>query len=288
MAFAITGQGRDSELESLLKDWEEKHSTAATVWLATLRADLLIRSERYEEASKIIPTLDQAVDEAIRVYIADQRRTVAQALGQTEEVKLMEQAIDRSVDVMVGDSTHLRRALLAGPAYNHLPFLRRPAAAPDQAVRGSATNLDQILQRLEVLRRREPDNEMLAQLTAVQVKAMVESVKHDQVVVHPIFLPHSVLLLVASGGRAVLEERFVDRLELREAVDRLCGLAADPNSTTTRMNADGEYVGDRLIGTWLRSFPAALICYGGPQESLSNSHWPYYGSTAGRSSSRWP
>ncbi len=255
LAFAIADLGRDDELRSLLGKWEKEQEDEGDAWLATLKTDLLIRSGRMEEAAGQVADLDDVADEARRVYIANQRRVIANALSRPDEASEMEGEIAHSVDVMVGDSIHLRRVLLDSPAYMEMMFLSRPDAPPDDAVRGTTENLEQILQRLEVVRRREPDNEALAQLSAVQVKSMADAAGRDQVIVHPVQLPHSVLLLAASGGRVVLRERFVDRTRMQEAISRLTSLAADPNTTTARMEDDGAYLAQRFLEPVRSEFP---------------------------------
>ncbi len=172
----------------------------------------------------------------------------------------MEAEIALTVDRMLeasADPTTLRSLLLATPAYAELTFLQPSPPLPpsNPTVHGEVNGLEKVLEKLEALRRREPDNEALGQLGAVRIKAMVEAVGPDEVMVRPVLLRHSVLLLVASGGRLAVTERFVNMPELLASVGRLTALAADRGALEDGLGRDSEYVSTRLLQPALAEFP---------------------------------
>jgi CHAT domain-containing protein len=257
LAFALDGQGRQSELDTLLEQWRQEQGADGERWLAILKAELLLGAGHADQAALILPKKPQDEDDASRIYLADLRRRIAMATGNKEEVARMESGIRDGFERIAADSAYLRRALLASPAYRDLRFLRGHAtvATPDNAVFGDADRLEKISERLERLRRREPDNVALAQLGVARVRAMAQACGPDEVVVQPVLLSHSILLVVASNSQAGVWERFVDVQAVHQTVRRLSLLAADPSTMLERMEDDGDYLSERLLEPWRARFP---------------------------------
>jgi CHAT domain-containing protein/tetratricopeptide (TPR) repeat protein len=256
LAFALAAQGRHEEVNALLEQWSQEQGSEGETWLATLKADLLLRAKDAEAAALVAPQPEQVGDLADRIYLANLRRRIGLARGDEQEVARMELSVRTTFQQMVSGSPRLERALLASPAYADLPFLGKAnTARPDFAVRGDRDHLEKVIEKLEVLRRREPENEALARLGGAHVRAMAEAAGAGQVMVHPVLLRYSVLLVVASEGRVLLRERFVDSQSLRETMARLCALAASSESSTARWEADSDYISVRLLEPWDSEFP---------------------------------
>ena len=255
LAFALAAQGRHAEVEALLAQWSQEQGVEGQSWLAILQADLLLRAGKAEQAAQMVPA--QAQDEASSLYLTNLRRQIYLATGQAERVSEMEREFARQVEAMMEDRPRLRRALLNSPAYTGLAFLTPPPplTPPDNAVRGDVDHLEKVIETLELLRRREPDNQELAALSATRVRDLAQAVRADQVVVRPVLMRHSVVLLVASGGRLALWERFLDVDGLRQVIARLGALVSDPNTSTARLEADGDHLSARLLDPWRSEFP---------------------------------
>lgn len=257
LALALDAQGKSEEADLLLEQLRAEQGEAGQVWLDTLQAERLLGRGKVEEAATTLPRLDDAESDSRRIYLADLHRKVALAQGRSAAE--MEAEIAATLSRMVAESgdAGLRSLLLATPAYAELTFLQPASPLPpsNRVVHGEVNGLEKVLEKLDALRRREPDNEALSQLGAVRVKAMVEGVGADEVMVRPILLRHSVLLLVASGGRLAVTERYLDVTEVRERMRRLSSMAADPGATTETLVEDGEYLAARLLQPALAEFP---------------------------------
>lgn len=60
LAFALAAQGRDQEVSDLLEKWRQEQGPAGETWLATLRADLLLRAENPAAAALVVPEPEKA------------------------------------------------------------------------------------------------------------------------------------------------------------------------------------------------------------------------------------
>jgi len=114
--------------------------------LATLRADVLMRTGKVEEAAALVPALADAEDDASRIYLANLRRKIALARGDQAGSAEMERDISSAVDRMISGWPELRGPLLASPAYAELTFLQRPArVAADSVVRGQSEHMEPVI-----------------------------------------------------------------------------------------------------------------------------------------------
>lgn len=254
LALALAGQGRvDEALATIAQAEEQDAAEPDPAAYSVMKAEVLADSGSPAQGAALLDTLPPSSVLPRQLYRAQLRHRIAVQLAETERAEALAEemrGLVAAISAEVSDPFILHH-LLSGPAYAALPISVSPPPLP---VRAQPT-LAEVLEQLELLRRREPDNQALQRLSATELRQAAERAARDDLFLRPVLLEHSLVLVGASRDRLWLDERFGDTQALRAALTRLIGVASSPNASLVNLESDRELVSRWLVQPWSGEFP---------------------------------
>lgn len=219
--------------------------------LYLLKAGVLARSGQIEEASRFLKLVGDFPPGPGRLHRDLQRKRVA--LEMKDEAMLRELseriATDATeVETELGDP-RLAYFFFAEPDYQELS---RRGSVPGRAV--AEGSLGTMLERLEVLRRREPDNDELRRLSSNDLRKLVDEASPGELFVQPLVLESSVVFLCLSSDNCLVLEKFGNTEKLVKSVMQVSVLSAN-RSDSKLLEEEREYVSRWMVAPWRRLFP---------------------------------
>ena len=241
VALALAGQGKTDQALAVLEQSATTHDL--------VRADVLSQGQRYEQAAAAISTLS-AEHPAGGVYEWRVRRRIAQGAGDQAALKALEAA----------QALYLGRASMLPDDPVYAALFRQAAApvpAPFQIPQPNTTppTFADLVERLEALRRREPENGSLKRISAADLREIMARAGPDEIYVQPILLEHSVVTVFLTDKQAGLVETFCDRTRLERAMTGLTDSLSTPDSDLEASDAERRYLAERLVKPWRSRFP---------------------------------
>jgi CHAT domain-containing protein len=252
-ALAMARQGQSAEALAVLDEGvrdQRARTTYSDVDSAYLlvRADVLAGAGRYREAAISLRGVKSWKLPAH--YELAVRRRVAQR-GEDQEA--------------LAAVIELERAFFSRPeALPENPrvadFLQRDRqsggkAMPAREVTSQDGGFATLIEDLERLRHREPENIGLQRLSAADLKNLMAQSAADEIYVQPVLLRHSVVTIYVTRDKVGLVETFCDRLRLEQAMLALATGLSSPESSSAALESDRRYLAGRLVQPWRSRFP---------------------------------
>lgn len=247
-------QGQVERALAHLKEGESGDpSSAKEPWRYKMpRAEILLRAGRWEEATLEIDSLPEPSTPGEAFRQLQLRRELAGARGlKGERDRLQQQLLDAYRGAVSG---------LGDPVFAHFYGLQMAPhlglEAPSlPSTSGPAMTLGGLVERLELLRRREPDNEALRRLSAADLKALSLQAQADELFVQPVLIRESVVLIVLANDRVQLREVFCDRARLDVNLANLTSAVSDPASSQKMLQDSAAYLSRWLVAPWRELSP---------------------------------
>jgi tetratricopeptide (TPR) repeat protein len=257
LARALMAESKHEQADARLQEFTDRVMAAdgSPDELLVERAELLRRAGQPQKAQEIFERASRGYRDSVRLYRANIGWKIAKDLGDTAKLEEMDKKLLSIVEEMktkVNDPI-LSHFLFSQPEFQALPIsVDVPPLPPAQ---GTTASFGEVLEQLEKLRRREPDNIMLGRLSAADLRGLMTEAGPTEVFVQPVVLDHSVVLVCVVKGQAVVIERFCDTTRLEQSMVRLSATAAD-HGKTEGLEADRRRVTRWLVNPWRDLFPS--------------------------------
>lgn len=222
--------------------------------LLVLRAQAVLASGRPEIAHRIFSRAGDGHDSYARFYRSLRQTEFSQALKDEARTQELAAAAKTQFQALASKTKDpaLAHFYLRAPAFASLPFEVVPPPLP--LTKASTSSFAEILEQIEELRRREPDNEELGRLSAKDLKLLMTEAKPKELFVQPILLEHSIVTICLAQNQGIVKETFCDVEHLRQAMLRVSVAAAQLRRPKS-LSEEQAYVARWLVRPWREQFP---------------------------------